>query len=132
MENVKIKFKYLSYDGKIKSKIIPINMPKFKNRNGEFIDAIFPITRESQIMDFLDNMDKTELMISNEFDTILDYHIHIPRKRKSNNSYSTSTIIEELYNELDKTGMLGDFIAVADAMQDSIKNMSFKNKLNII
>ena len=63
----KIRIKYLPYDGStIKSKVVSIDMPKFKDEKTTSQGIFLNISKESKIMDFLDNMDKTEIMEKHE------------------------------------------------------------------
>lgn len=76
----KITFKALDYDGKIVHKTIPIKHT-FKVKPEEtFMGYTFsPQSIESQVIEYLDSMDKKELMQKYRFSVILDYY---PQKKK--------------------------------------------------
>jgi hypothetical protein len=78
-----ITFKAINWEGKIVHKNIPIyhdfeEIPSCKFRG---ID-LPPTTIEEQVIEFLDNQDKSQLMNVYEFDVILDYYPKKPRKKK--------------------------------------------------
>lgn len=71
-----------------RSRVVYKNIPichNFKELpSTEFNDIILPPTSvESQVMEQLDNMDKSDLMLKHDFDIILDYYPK--RKRKKRN-----------------------------------------------
>ena len=76
----KITFRVLSeHEEKIKT--IPIEHPEFKViLASKFLGVDLPaISIESQVIEYLDNIDKTQLMIDNNWDLIIDYY---PLKEK--------------------------------------------------
>lgn len=78
-----ITFKALTYEGKIVRRNIPIEhgfeeLPHQKWHGVE----LPPTSIETQVMHQLDENDKTQLMIDNEFEIIIDYWPKKPRKKK--------------------------------------------------
>lgn len=78
-----VTFKVLS-EGKIKYKNIPIEH-NFKEIPGFIFDGIeFPSTSiEEQVILMLDEMDKWELMVKNDWEIIFDYYIKKKKDKKS-------------------------------------------------
>jgi hypothetical protein len=77
----KIVFKGLS-NGKVIRRTIPIEHNFKEIPSEEFLGYMLPRQSvESQVIDYLDTIDKSELMIKYNFDLILDYYI--PKKKKS-------------------------------------------------
>lgn len=80
----KIKFKAIR-DGRIVYKTIPIEHPKFEPSPPIVFDGVqLPETPiEYKIMEYLDEIDKSDIMVKYDFDVILDYWI--PKKRAKAN-----------------------------------------------
>ena len=80
----KIKFKAIR-GGRIVYKTIPIEHPKFEPSPPIVFDGVqLPETPiEHQIMEYLDEIDKSDIMVKYDFDVILDYWI--PKKRAKAN-----------------------------------------------
>lgn len=78
----KITFKVLS-NHKERTQTIPIEHPEFKEiPAGKFLGVDIPeVSVESQIINYLDEIDKTQLMIENDWDLIIDYYP--PKKKKT-------------------------------------------------
>ena len=128
----KIQFKYITEEGKYKCKTHEITIPIFENYDTEFKGVKFQVTKESQIMDFLDEMDKTEFMQENDIVTILDYKPFIP-KMKINKEFEILSIFKDAISANEnKEQMFFDFVAVATKMRYSIKNLSIDKQLNLI
>lgn len=78
----KVCFKALC-NRKIVRKFIPIKHNFEVIPKQEFKGYIFPeISVESQVIEYLDSIDKSEIMAKYDFDMIFDYYI--PKKRKRN------------------------------------------------
>ena len=75
-----ITFKVLS-EHREKTKTIPIEHPEFKEiPASKFLGVDLPaISIEAQVIDYLDEIDKSQLMIDNDWDMIIDYY---PVKKK--------------------------------------------------
>lgn len=128
----KIQFKYISVEGQYKCKTHKLEMPNFENYDTELKGVKFTVTKESQIMDFLDNMDKTDFMQENQIITILDYKPFIA-KQKINKEVEILSIFKELIStNQNKEQIYFDFIAVATKMKHSIKRLSIDKQLNLI
>ncbi len=80
----KVKFKAIR-DGRIVYKTIPIEHPKFEPSPPIVFDGVeFPETPiEYKIMEYLDEIDKSDIMVKYDFDVILDYWI--PKKKAKAN-----------------------------------------------
>ena len=80
----KVTFKALRR-GRIVHKTIPIEHPDFGILPSEIFDGVeLPsISIESQVIDYLDSIDKADMMAKNDWDVILDYYPHKRRKRKN-------------------------------------------------
>lgn len=91
----KIVFKGLS-NGKVIHRTIPIEHNFKEIPPEEFLGYMLPRQSvESQVIDYLDTIDKSELMIKYNFDLILDYYI--PKKKKSKDE-EIAEFIEYLSN----------------------------------
>lgn len=80
----KVKFKAIR-GGRIVYKTIPIEHPKFEPSPPIVFDGVqFPETPiEYKIMEYLDEIDKSDIMVKYDFDVILDYWI--PKKKDKAN-----------------------------------------------
>lgn len=79
----KIVFKAIS-SGRVVHKTIPIEHPKFDVIPSEvfLVYELPPQSVQSQVIDYLDSVDKSDIMIKYGFDIILDYYPKNTRKRK--------------------------------------------------
>lgn len=79
----KIVFKAMC-NGKIVHKTIPIQHPEFKILPSEIFLGfkLPPQSISSQVIDYLDGVDKSDIMEKHGFDIILDYYPQKPRVRK--------------------------------------------------
>ena len=79
----KITFKVLS-DRKVIYKTLEIEHPRFEEIPEQMFNGVkLPRTSiESQVIDYLDSIDKRNLMVENDFDIIIDYW---PCKKRSKN-----------------------------------------------
>lgn len=79
----KIVFKAIS-GGRVVHRTIPIEHPKFDVIPSDVFLGykLPPQSVQSQVIDYLDNVDKTDIMIRYGFDTILDYYPKKPRIRE--------------------------------------------------
>lgn len=128
----KIQFKYITEEGKYRCKSHKIEMPDFESYDTEFKGIKFKVTKESQIMNFLDEMDKNDFMQENNIITILDYKPCVVKK-KINKEIEILSIFKDMISEnQNKEQIYFDFVAVATKMRKSIKKMSVDKQLNII
>lgn len=77
----KIVFKVLQR-GKVLRKTLPIEHPDYNVIPSEEFNGLPPISIESQVIDYLDNIDKSDIMAKYDWDIILDYYPKKQRKRK--------------------------------------------------
>lgn len=104
----KIVFKAMS-DGRIVHKTIPIEHPKFDVIPSDvFLGYELPAQSvQSQVIDYLDGIDKSDIMAKYGFDVILDYYPKKHKVRKQRIDEVTSLIeymrpIVELHPELQR------------------------------
>lgn len=83
----KVTFKAISY-GKLVRKTIAIEHPEFDVIPSDIFLGFktSPISIESQVIDYLDSIDKSDIMHKYEFDIILDYYV--PKKYRKRNEIS--------------------------------------------
>lgn len=79
----KIIFKVLQR-GKVLFKTLSIEHPDYNIIPSEEFNGfeLPPISIESQVIDYLDNIDKSDIMVKYDWDIILDYYPKKQRKRK--------------------------------------------------
>lgn len=108
----KIKFKCL-IRGKIKNIIIPIehNITS-PNYNGIRWESI-----EEQVIDYLDDIDKRDIMIKYDIDVIIDYYPYIRKKKKNE--------IDEFFKFCQNVGFDEDTILRIGAVANSMRNVIF-------
>lgn len=127
LERQKIRFKYLDYRGKVKTRTFEMEVPKFEvipatTFNNIPVPAI-PV--ESQIIDYLDSIDKKDFMIENEMETIIDYFI--PEKK----SKVTFQDLLKLY-EWTNPQVLVDAVVVYSKMKPKLKGLSAQKQLDLV
>lgn len=87
MKKQKIKFKALTLRGEVVNKTLQIEMPDFQDSvetfmvNGNKFNYTLGIER--QVMEYLDSMDKTQIMCDNNWGTIIDYKLYVPKEKLS-------------------------------------------------
>ena len=121
----KVKFKVSNHRGEIFYKTLKMEFPDFEVQEGAlFVDAGDPIpyvtSVEDQIISYLDEMDKTQLMNTNGWSIIFDYSVSTNKKivPKGSKKEEVFSIAEELYKD-DTTGMF-NFLAVYQSLYPSI------------
>lgn len=89
-----VTFKVL-IDKKIKRVNIPIehDFKEIPQRDFRGV-SLLPTTIDEQVMEMLDNMDKSEMMIDHGWDVILDYKVRKPKKSKENEMQVFATFCE--------------------------------------
>lgn len=102
----KICFKAIS-NHKIVRKTVPIEH-NFKVIPGEeFLGYKLPETSiESQVIDWLDTIDKSDIMLKYDFDMIIDYYVPKKKKKKSNEiaefiEYLRPYVTEDMYKPIE-------------------------------
>ena len=133
----KITFRVLS-EHREKIKTIPIEHPKFKViPASKFLGIDLPaISIESQVIEYLDNIDKAQLMIDNNWDLIIDYY---PPKREKTCSEEIDEFLQfsEPYLQLFPT-IRRPFSAVVYEAKDQLfgrkksNDTKFKEVLDLI
>lgn len=88
-----ITFKVLQR-GKVVRRTLSIEHPNFDILPSEIFDGfeLPPISIESQVIDYLDSIDKSDIMAQNDWDIILDYYPTKQRIRKKRDSEFTDFI----------------------------------------
>jgi hypothetical protein len=122
----KIKFKALTYHGKVVFFIKEFECPDFKvipptNFKGIKLPEI---SVENQIIDWLDGQDKTSLMIEKDLGIIIDYFI--PKKR------SKFSIIDYLKMANLSEQMIFDLMVVYKEIKPLLKGKSVKIQIQIM
>lgn len=83
MKTTIVTFKALTHDRRVVHKDVPIHHDFEEIPPIEFNGIMLPKTSvEHQVMEFLDNTDKSDLMERYGFYIILDYHVKKPREKK--------------------------------------------------
>ena len=92
---------------KIVRKIIPIEHDFETISESEFLGHKLPETSvESQVIDYLDVIDKSDIMLKYDFDMIIDYYVPKKRKKKSDEitefiEYLEPYISEDMYRPIE-------------------------------
>lgn len=108
----KVKFKCL-IDGKIKDLIIPIE----HNITSPYYNGVRWESIEEQVIDYLDSIDKRDIMIKYDIDVIIDYCPHIIKKKKNE--------IDEFLNFCQNVGFDENTILRIGAVANSMRNVIF-------
>lgn len=123
----KIKFKALSYQGKVILFTKEFDCPDFKvipaNKIGDL--ELTETSIESQVIDWLDEQDKTDLMIEKDLGVIIDYWI--PKKNKSK-----LTIVDYLKSANLSEQLTLDLIAVYKEIKPLLKGKSIETQIKIL
>lgn len=143
----KVCFKALN-NHRIIKKIVPIEHNFEIIPASEFKGYILPETSiESQVIDYLDNIDKSDIMLKYDFDIIFDYYI--PKKRRKRNEIeefieylkpyisvetqrSVRAIISEAKDVLFGKGKSNETKAKELLVMLNIANKSIQGTLNVI
>lgn len=124
---IKIKFKALTYNGKVIVFTKDFYCPDFevippkKLNDGELPE----ITVESQIIDWLDEQDKSNLMIEKDLGVIIDYWI--PKKKEKK-----STIVDYLKKANLSEQLMLDLLAVYKKIKPIIKGKSVEYQIHMM
>ena len=128
----KIQFKYITEEGKYKCKSFNLDIPEFKDYQTDFKGVQFIVRKERQIMDFLDEMDKTNFMQENHMITILDYKPYFQKQKRNKEVEILAIFKDAISSNQNKEQLYFDFFAVATKMRHSIKNLSIEKQFNLI
>jgi hypothetical protein len=123
---IKVKFKGVNSYGKIVHFTKEIECPDFKVIPPSVYDGIelLETSINRQIMDWLDEQDKSDIMISKDLYLILDYYI--PEKK-------IKTTLKDLLINLDLSEKLMiDILAIYKEIKPLLKNKSAESQLEII
>lgn len=135
----KVSFKAIGLRGEPITQTVLLEHPDFVeqnktvNLNGEPAD--FTITVDSQIMEWLDNQDKSDLMYDHEWYTILNYSVVKPKVKSKSKRVQLGEIIEHFFvttSPTEKTQMRADFLATYSKMYSSIKDMSAIKQFEVV
>jgi hypothetical protein len=140
MKKYKIKFKALSFGGNMINKTLQIEMPEFQEKNETIIvngnKFNYCLGIERQVMDYLDNMDKIHIMYDNEWATIIDYKMYVPKERvtKLDKITAFKNLVINYFNpnfeHADK--LRDDVMVVYIKMYDKIKNLTPEQQFMIV
>lgn len=108
----KIKFKCL-IRGKIKNILIPIE----HNITSPYYNGVRMVSIEEQVIDYLDNIDKRDIMVKYDVDVIIDYIPYIRKKKKNE--------VEEFFKFCQSVGFDENTILRIGAVANSMRNVIF-------
>ena len=126
----KIRYKTFTYAGKVEYFVEEHEFPDFQEKpwsfelSGKKIEGVDSV--ESQIMNFLDNMDKKKFMDKNDIHTIIDYEIFKPKKKVN----KKKMVLQESKKYFDKEYWI-DFAVIYTEMYKSIRNLPWKKQFEI-
>ena len=123
---IKVKFKAFTYRGKLTYFIKTFNCPDFKiipskTLNGLILDET---SIESQIVDWLDELDKSNLIIEKDLSCIIDYSIVVKTKKLTFKEYLISLNLKE--------EILFDILLIYREIKPLLKGKTFEKQLLII
>lgn len=133
----KIKYKALTFDGKIVQKVIEQDFPDFEEKKLSFtVNEVIPIKTTvsvtTQIMEHLDRMDKRDLMEENDWHTIIDYWVYVQKKKVSVKQQVAELAKQYLSGLEHSEKLLIDFIVVYSRLYDRIKTLKAEDQLSIV
>lgn len=101
----KIKFKVIKDRGRVSLMSKIMNFPNFEIIPPKLFQGIIlpEISVESQIIDYLDEMDKKEFMYQNDISIIIDYWVCVPKKNKISllEAIKMSGVSEQMFFDLE-------------------------------
>lgn len=114
----KVKFKFL-IRGEIKNVVVPIE----HNITSPYYNGVRMVSIEEQVIDYLDDIDKRDIMVKYDVDVIIDYIPYIRKKKKNE--------VEEFLKFCQNVGFDENTIlrigAVANSMKDVIFGKRYSN-----
>lgn len=133
----KVKYKALTFEGKLVHKVLEHDLPDFEEKtvtlkmNGIPVTTQIPVT--SQIMDHLDDMDKRDLMEENDWHTIIDYWVHVQKKKSEPVKKQVANLAKQYLEGLENAEQLmTDFLVVYVRMYDKIKKLKAEDQFKIV
>jgi hypothetical protein len=140
MKKYKIKFKALSFGGNMVNKTLQIEMPEFQEKTETFIvngnKFNFTIGVESQVLDYLDSVDKRYIMDDNDWAIIIDYKLFVPKPKMSKVdkiSAFKSLVINYFNPNFEHADKLRDDVMVVYIkMYDKIKDLTPEQQFMIV
>jgi hypothetical protein len=141
---IRVNFKAIGSMGRIEHKTISFTCPDFKEIvyvHSERLKGI-PLTVNlnttviCQVVDWLDNMDKRDIMDENDWSIILDYNIlarRVQSKKKRELALRHNTAFELAQRLIvDNVPMLNDFEVTYNRMADTIKGIPIAKQFEIV
>lgn len=140
MKKQKIKFKVLTFRGEVVNKTLQIEMPDFQEKvetfmvNGNKFNYTLGI--EHQVMEYLDNMDKSGIMYDNDWATIIDYKLFVPKPKmsKADKISAFKSLVTNYFNpnfeHADK--LRDDVMVVYIKMYDKIKGLTPEQQFMVV
>lgn len=144
---VKIAFDIIDYAGRSSADEIPIECPDFEEQkdihhnkliNNEYQDIELTYTVEQQILSWLDEMDKTEMMAQNNWSIIVNYALVFNKEQSkmmdkiSKNRRKTKLeMILDAFDSIEDEKLRDDYKAAYTKMQPSISMLSAERQIII-
>jgi hypothetical protein len=132
----KVKYKAVDLRGNVVTKVVKVEHPEFKEINRE-VELNFSGTLRKvpyhksvneQVIDWLDNQDKIELMYDNDWHCILTYDVHVP-KPKVDKRKKVFELVEELF---DTEVLRASFVLTYVRLYKNIKSLSVEAQVKTV
>jgi len=113
--DVKVTFKGITYRGKNKTKTIILMIPNFKKT--EYLSV------ENQLDNYLNDLDKSDLMEDNDFYCLIDWELK--RLSKKETPLEKREWIVNVFKQADSSEtLMNDFLSIYQQIYHKIKNIS--------
>lgn len=135
-----VKFKVITYRGDVVNKTVKVDTPEFRNYTEDLTingnKFSFNVCVEDQVMDWLDNTDKSSIMVDNGWYTILDYKVpkKVVKQTKAEKLEEFKAMIDNNFNPAfeHSTKLRDDFMVTYIKMFDKIQKLSAEQQFIIV
>jgi len=99
-----VKIKAITYNGDVVNKTVKVDGPEFKHYVEQLVingtPFSFDVSVEDQVLEWLDNTDKTIIMDQNNWYTVLDYNVRkkVPKQTKAQKLEEFKGLVEKYFN----------------------------------
>jgi len=130
METIEIEF--IDDESIYKCKTFNMEIPEFTDKLIYFKTNKLILTKESQVIKFLDNMDKSNFMDDNQISIIINYRLY-KKTSKVDKEDNLFILLKELASKFEnKEQLYFDFISVASHLEHLIKDLTVEKQLSLI
>lgn len=124
-EKINVEFEVINYKGEKVFHTVDFVVPVFEDYQFTFQNDVINRTKEQQIDEFIEGIDKNDLMIANEWQIIINWSLKSRVEKMKD-------FIESVNEFDDKTEQRNNFVAMYAKLYPAINDLSFEKQAQIL